>query len=386
MSTNNFNSAFQMKYIVKIVLLFAIFCSATSCRTRSEIDLEKIELADDNATDQAKLLYHRLQEIAKKGIAFGHQDATAYGVNWEHADDPANLRSDIKDVAGKFPAVHGFDIGHIELGNAANLDTVSFALMKDHMQKMYNRGAIITISWHMNNPVSNGGSWDTTKAVPAILKGGAEREKYELWIQGLSEFLNSLKDKKGNITPIVFRPFHEMNGSWFWWGGENVSTENYKQLWRETKELLERNNVHSLLYAYSPNTLRDEQDFDTFYPGDDYVDILGVDIYNHSGNEAFTRSVKENLQILQKKAAINGKPYALTESGNNNFGEDEHWWTQTLYPGIKDSGISWVLLWRNDRPSHYFSTYKGEISEEDFKEFATLEEMLFLDEVKEIAN
>lgn len=375
-----------MKYFVKISLVFITLALFSSCKSLSEIDLDQIEVADKKASDETKMLYYNLQEIAEKGIAFGHQDATAYGIGWQHEDDPSKLRSDIKEVAGKFPAVHGFDIGHIELGNASNLDTVSFALMKDHIQQIHKRGGIVTLSWHIDNPVTNGDSWDATPAVRAVLKGGAEREKFELWMQRLSSFLNSLKDENNNAIPVVFRPWHEMNGGWFWWGAGNTTPEDYKQLWRETIELLDRNNVHNLLFAYSPNTLNSEEEFDTYYPGDEYVDVMGVDIYNHSGNEAFTKSVKGNLEILQKKSALNGKPYALTESGNNNFGEDEFWWTETLYPGIKDSGIAWVLLWRNDRPAHYFSTYPGEISEEDFRKFAKYDEILFLDEVEEIIN
>src|SRR5690606_17244499 len=122
--------------------------------------------------------------------------------------------------------------------------------------------------------------------------------------------------------PVVFRPFHEMNGSWFWWGGEHVTPEDYKALWRETQLLLQENQVHNLLYAYAPNTLGSAEEFDKYYPGDEYVDILGVDIYNHSGNETFTVTVKKNLQLLRQKASQSGKPFALTETGNNNFGED----------------------------------------------------------------
>src|SRR5690606_32487789 len=96
--------------------------------------------------------------------------------------------------------------------------------------------------------------------------------------------------------------------------------------------------------------------------------------------------LKHNLEILRQKAAVNNKPFALTESGNNNFGEDEKWWTEVVYPGINNSGIAWALFWRNARPSHYFSTYPGEISEEDFKTFAKKDDILFLNEVQRISN
>ncbi|WP_324720327.1 glycoside hydrolase family 26 protein [Salinimicrobium sp. HB62] len=373
-------------HFVQKLLIFTVAIQLIGCKSTSGIDFNNIKVSDAEATNSTKLLYHNIQKISKEGIAFGHQDATAYGIGWKHEEKPNRLRSDIKFVAGELPAVHGYDIGHIELGKSHNLDTVSFDLMRDHIQKLYDKGAIITMSWHLDNPVSNGSSWDQTPAVPAILEGGAEREKYELWVQRLSSFLNSLKDKKGRVIPVVFRPYHEMNGSWFWWGGNNVSPEDYKQLWKETQQLLKQNNVHSLLYAYSPNIVGSEEEFQKYYPGDEFVDILGVDIYNYGGNEAFSKNIKSNLEIVRKKANMADKPFALTETGNTNFGEDPNWWTKTFYPGLKDSGAAWVLLWRNARPSHYFATYPGEISEEDFKEFAKLEEILFLDEVEDITN
>ncbi|WP_051205263.1 glycoside hydrolase family 26 protein [Salinimicrobium xinjiangense] len=376
----------DVKYIVKRLFILLLVFQLIACKSASGVDFNAIQVADTEATNATKLLYHNIQKISKKGIAFGHQDATAYGIGWKHEDEPKLLRSDIKQITGDFPAVHGYDIGHIELGRPHNLDTVSFDLMRDHIQQLYEKGAIITMSWHLDNPVTNGSSWDKTPAVPAILEGGEQREKYVLWVQRLADFFNSLKDKSGNVIPVVFRPYHEMNGSWFWWGGDNLTPEDYKQLWKETQQLLKQNNVHSLLYAYSPNTISSEEEFDKYYPGDEFVDILGVDIYNHSGNEAFTRDVKSNLEIVRKKARLAGKPFALTETGNNNFGEDPNWWTTTLYPGIKDSGAAWLLLWRNARPSHYFATYPGEISAQDFKEFAELEDILFLDEVEDIID
>lgn len=372
--------------IVQRLFIFIVVMQLIACKSTSAIDYNAIRVADLEAANSTKLLYHNIQKISKRGIAFGHQDATAYGIGWKHEEEPNNLRSDIKEVAGDFPAVHGYDIGHIELGKTHNLDTVSFALMRDHIQMLYDEGAIITMSWHLDNPVTDGSSWDKTPAVPAILEEGEQREKYELWVKRLADFFKSLKDGDGNVIPVIFRPFHEMNGSWFWWGGDNVSPEDYKQLWRETQQLLKQNDVHNILYAFSPNTISSPEEFDRYYPGDEFVDILGVDIYNHSGNEAFTQDVKKNLEIIRTKANQANKPFALTETGNTNFGEDPYWWTQTLYPGIKDSGAAWLLLWRNARPSHYFATYPGEISEEDFKEFAELEEILFLDDVEDITD
>ena len=380
------NSSLGLTDFIKRLSVLVLIASAISCKMTSGVEVDAIELPDKQATLAAKTLYHRIGEVAQQGIAFGHQDATVYGIGWKHEDSSSVLKSDVHEVVGKYPAVFGFDVGHIERGSPINLDTVAFALIRDHIKRIHEMGGIITMSWHLDNPVSLGDSWDTTSAVSAVLKDGPERDKYEGWVERLADFLNSLKDENGQGIPVVFRPFHEMNGRWFWWGAGNCTPQEYKQLWRETFYLLHQHKVHNLLYAFSPNTMAGEEDFDLYYPGDRYVDILGVDIYNHGGNENFTQNLKDNLEMLAKKAHMKNMPYVLSESGNNHFGQDPRWWTQTLYPGIKDSGIAWALLWRNARASHYFSTYPGEISEEDFKEFEALEEILFLDEVKTISN
>ncbi|MDT0643745.1 glycosyl hydrolase [Zunongwangia sp. F363] len=375
-----------MKNIVKFFTIVTLLALVQACGSSKKIDYAAIKVADSDASLPAKKLYHLVKEIQNKGIAFGHQDATAYGIGWKHSAEYPKLKSDIEEITGKYPAVQGFDLGHIELGNTYNLDTVAFSLMKDHIQKMSRKGAIFTFSWHLDNPVTNGGSWDNTSAVSSILEGGEQREKFEQWVKRLSAFFNSLEDENGDPIAVVFRPWHEMNGSWFWWGKGNCTPQEYQQLWKETITLLQENGVHNLLYAYSPNIVSGMEEYNTYYPGDEYVDILGVDIYNHGGNEAFLKNLKSNLAVVKEKAAQADKPYALTETGNNNFGEDENWWTEYLYPGIKDSGIAWVLLWRNARPSHYFATYKGEISEEDFREFEGYDEILFLDEVEKISE
>ena len=229
----------RLKNFVTRSLILAVLLQLFSCKS-SKVDLSTVHTADAVATKETKLLYYNIKRIQKEGMAFGQQDATMYGVGWKDEDAPGIFRSDIKSITGKFPAVEGFDLGHVELGNVQNLDSVSFALMRKHIRKMNRKGAVICMSWHLDNPVNNGNAWDPTPAVPAILKEGSERQKFELWIERLSNFLKSLKDEKGKAIPVVFRPFHEMNGSWFWWGGKNVSPEDYKELWRQTHKLLRK--------------------------------------------------------------------------------------------------------------------------------------------------
>lgn len=329
-------------------------------------------------------LYKKIQLIAQKGYAFGHQDATAYGVTWKNNGDPNLYRSDVNDVAGDHPAVHGFEIGHIELGNLHNLDTVSFSLMTSLIKKTHAKGGIITISWHPDNPVSNKSSWHTRKAVKHIISGGRLHEKYKVWLSKVAFFIKELKDSSGQPIPVVFRPFHEMNGSWFWWGKGHCSPEEYKQLWRETVQILHNDfKVEQLLYAYSPNTFKNRKEYLLYYPGDTFVDILGVDIYQQWTTGSFVKNLKSNIPIVREIALAKKKPYALTESGLNKV-RISNWWTEVLDKHLAGSGISWALFWRNARKSHFFGPYPNQKSSANFKLLKNRSHVLFLNDINTI--
>src|SRR5439155_4373552 len=111
----------------------------------SESDI--VDLPSDRlATKETIALYNNLKKLLNKGFMFGHQDDLAYGVDWKYEDG----RSDIKDVTGDYPAVYGFELGRLEIDQSVNLDSVPFDKMKNFIRTAYERGGIITLSWHLN--------------------------------------------------------------------------------------------------------------------------------------------------------------------------------------------------------------------------------------------
>jgi len=340
-------------------------------------------LVDKKATASAILLSKKLQAISKQGFAIGHQDASSYGIGWKHKDHPDKIDSDVYRVLGDFPAVFGFDIGGIELDSPDNLDSVPFDNMRKLIIDAHAKGGIITISWHADNPLSGGDSWDKTPAVAQCLKGGEERVKYELWVKRVANFLNAL-EYQGEKIPVVFRPFHEMNGAWFWWGDPNCTSKDYIRLWQDTVEQLrDVHQVHHLLYAYSPNKLNPGDEYLKYYPGDDFVDIFGIDIYDRNDAADYIKSVKQDVELMKSIADKKNKLYAFTETGLEKI-PTEKWFTEVLYPAIENSGISWVLMWRNHRTSHHYMPFKGHPSEKDFKDFKALPKTLFLKDINQI--
>jgi mannan endo-1,4-beta-mannosidase len=338
---------------------------------------------DSDATPETAALFANLQRLAHNHVLFGHQDDLAYGHDWVGEAG----RSDVRDVAGSYPAVYGWEMSKIEHDSPADIDGVPFARMRGWILDGYARGAVITMSWHMDNPVSGKDAWDTTRAVEAILPGGARHADYLARLNKFAAFVGTLRAPSGELVPIVFRPFHEMTGAWFWWGAPHATPAEYRALWRFTIDYLRRTKgLHNLLYAYAPNvggTLGYDHYMD-FYPGDDYVDVLGFDEYFWPpGSSAVPPGVEpvsamtSHLTWLVSQAESRHKIPALTETGYEAI-PDSTWWTQRLLAAIKGSPVSrriaWVLVWRNGnraimKRDHFFAPYPGQLSANDFVRF-----------------
>jgi mannan endo-1,4-beta-mannosidase len=323
--------------------------------------------ADTLATLQTKILYKNLSEQAKTGFMFGHQDDLAYGVGWKNIEGD----SDIKRVSGQYPAVFGWDLAPIELDSAKNLDDVSFEKIKRYIIQVHEMGGVNTVTWHMRNPLNGKTAWDVGPVVKHILIGGEKYALYESWLAKAAVFFKSLKDKSENPIPIIFRPFHEHNGSWFWWGKKHCSPEEYKKLYQQMVQYMTDKGVHNLLYAYSPDCFFTESDYFERYPGDGFVDILGLDVYHRKllqSNNGFVKNLDRMLTAIENHAQKHSKLTAITETGLEKITEPE-WWTNVLLKGIGDHKISYVLVWRNAGLDHFYAPYPGQESAENFKKF-----------------
>lgn len=371
----------KIKVLVKTSIWVFLTIFFMSCKPFYTAEYKKPMLVDKKISKPAKVLHKKLAFIPKDGIAVGQQDATCYGIGWKYNNQENVMKCDVFDIINDFPAVFGFDLGDIEHGADMNLDSVPFDDMRTLMVQAYQDGGIVTVSWHLDNPVSGGDSWDKTPAVTDILKGGSEYETYRLWVKRVADFLKSVQ-YEGEPIPIIFRPFHEMNGSWFWWGEGNCASLEYIRLWRETVEMLRDDyDMHNLLYVYSPNKLNPDDDYMKYYPGDAYVDILGIDIYDFYNADDYVKSIDNDLALVKQIATEKNKLYAFTETGLERVNTPQ-WFTEVLYPHIANSGISWILFWRNHTTSHYYMPYKTQAVEGDLIEFFHYPETLFLKQME----
>ena len=345
--------------------------------------------ADPQATKETVNLYRNLKKLANSGIMFGHQDDLAYGVGWKYVAG----KSDVKDVTGDYPAVYGWDLGGLEMDNPNNLDGIPFKKMRQYIKEGYERGGVITISWHARSPLGKEkGAWDTTHGtVKAILPGGDHHALYKEWLDKVAAFLLSLKGPKGEPIPVLFRPYHELTGNWFWWGRNACTPFEFTTLWRFTTWYLQQEKqVHNLLYVYNTGgDFKTKAEFLERYPGDDMADMVSFDAYQYEDpltNDWFVKSTQAMLGILDGVAKEKNKLAAFTETGYEAI-PYANWWTETLLKAIGDHKISYVLVWRNhgyaawNKKMHYYAPYKGQTSEADFIRFYQLDRTLFEKEV-----
>ncbi len=345
---------------------------------------------DKSATRETKALYKYLKKTSKKHIIFGHQHATEYGHGW--SGDSA--RSDVKSIVGTHPGVVGVDLSGFS-GLPANIVERNKENLRINVADTYNRGGITTIAWHFSNPASKGGFYwrdsVSVAAIPLIKPGGSHHEKYKEILRGIGNWANSVKGNDGTLAPMIFRPYHEFDGGWFWWGKPHCSREDFIDVWQFTVSYLRDSiQVHNFIYAFSPdNKYKTEAEYLERYPGDDYVDMVGMDNYGDFG-----RGGKYNipagiakLKIVDNFARKANKLAAFTETGLESI-PDKGWWTDSLLNNLKKAKLrlAYVLVWRNDRNSktHFYAPYPGHNSVPDFVDFYNNKYTFFENDLKKV--
>ncbi|SCW54926.1 Glycosyl hydrolase family 26 [Ruminococcaceae bacterium YRB3002] len=304
-------------------------------------------------------------------VLLGHQNAGHIGVAIDVKD---GTDSDIKRLTGKMPAVVG-------------VDTLSFLGYEGRMndlikvvKNLHKQGIIVTLSSHMPNFTMGGPDtyYDYSpnntlgNCGRRIMPGGDLNDKFNHFLDLIAEFAEACVDIKGEPIPMIFRPFHECNGDWFWWGSPYLTDKEYISLYRYTVSYLEACGVTSFAYCYSPNgPVTGESQFMARYPGDDAVDVIGFDYYHDrpSEGDGFFTSLDTSLGILCRVAESHNVIPALTEIGARLLdssvdyyeglapsGNPEHWFTD-LGKIVTGHRIAYLLFWANFSSIQYWVPY-----------------------------
>lgn len=365
-----------MKRIISILSVIVLTCHVVSA--------QEWKPADPEATPEAKALFQRLKKIQEKGTMYGHQDDLVTGKTWWNEYG----RSDTKDATGDYPGVAGFELGELELGYERSLDSVAFADIANRLVWFHEQGGIITVSWHLVNPVSSqwpgikepngaGSAWDVNmlsadgiNAVKSVLPGGENHAMFNSWLTRLARFFHRLKDKDGNLVPFIFRPYHEHSGSFFWWGRERCYDEEYAALWRYTVDFLKSSGLHNILYAYNTDKVYSKEDFLRGYPGDEYIDMLSIDWYGKG--EEFNKNIDKALKFTTELAKEKHKLHALSECGPLS---------QDLLDILSKYESSYVLTWRHIIPKPHWPVRKSD-HEDLLRVMKNGNDYLFLEDIK----
>lgn len=354
-----------MKTAIKI---FTATMLLTACGHSKNQDSETASIQTP-----AEAMIQLLDSTVNSGrFYFGHHDDTAYGFNWKYEKEG----SDVKAVTGEYPGLMSWDLGMIELDSTANLDGVPFSFMAEEIAAQNARGGINTLSWHLRNPSNGGDSWNVSASpLKELNTNKALADTLDIWISRAADFILSLKDSEGNRIPVIFRPWHENTGNWFWWGAANATPQEYIDIWKRTRKIFDEKGVDNVVWAYSPGTIPSAEDYLATYPGDEYIDILGSDIY-HFGDEAgldeYRNSVAAQLSFVGEEAKKRGKILAFTETGLEGVTNDS-WFTEVLLPLVENQPVAYVCVWRNankeEKARHYYAPFPGHPAESDFRRF-----------------
>lgn len=261
-------------------------------------------LVNKNSTANTKKLYSFLKDSYGKYVITGQQ--CDGGIN-------GNEFKAIKNLTGDYPALLGLDMMDYTPSRTA-LGASSSAVEK--AIEFANKGGIVTFCWHWNAPTeylnstanSPDGWWggfytQSSKFDIAKVMNGQDAKGKKLLDRDIKEIAKQLKRLEKAGVPVIWRPLHEGSGGWFWWGAKG--SDAYKKLWKYLyKELTNTYGCNNLIWVYNGQSA-------DWYLGDEYVDIVGEDIY--PGNHVYDPQVSRFRQAINYGSKT--KITALTENG-----------------------------------------------------------------------
>lgn len=300
-----------MKFKQEAFLLLAIIlCTCASPILRADSAIKPVT---PNASPEARALLEFLYSTSGKYTLTGQH-------NYPNTRDRNSQFA--ADYIGKTPAVWSIDWGHAEAGNSdsylARPDIV------DEAKRQHKLGSLVTICWHAvpptaDEPVTFRRQRDADPAALASVQGQLLDEQfkdvltpgtelYKRWCAQVDVIAGFFKQLQDAHVPVLWRPYHEMNGNWFWWGGRRGEYST-KALYRQMFDrFVKHHKLNNLIWVWSVDRVNNpEMNHADYYPGNEYVDVLSLDVYGSD----FAKSYYDSLIALS-----NGKPLVLGEVGN----------------------------------------------------------------------
>jgi hypothetical protein len=312
------NEARTNRRVVRVMLLLALALTVT----RTGIALGADTPVTPNASPEAQALLTWFSDIYGKKIISGQQEGRP-GTN-----DLCFELNYLKHTTGKLPALLAMDLSGYT-GPARGHDT-NHTLARHAIDWYQNRHGIVEFCWHWRAPMNEPAFYtkDTTfDLARGVTEGTPENEAL---LRDLDKIAGELEVLRDAHVPVLWRPLHEANGRWFWWGAKGP--EPLGKLWRLMFEnFTAKHKLNNLIWVFSPGA---ETDLADWYPGDAYVDIIGQDHYPMDGNHGTAKDVFDELTAFGRGQKL----IALGENGaipdvNRLAGEKAGWLFFTTWSG-----------------------------------------------------
>ncbi len=281
--------------------IFSILSLCLVLSAGLQAQIAATEPVNPHATPEARALLSYLNSISGKGIIAGQHNYPNEGSRW----------TDLAyDLTGKYPGLFGQDFG---FSAGEDKDSVlSRPLMIAEAERQYKNGAVIALTWHMVKPTDDEpvtfhdsvqGKLTDYEWHELLTPGTPLNTRWCAQVDVVAGYLRQLRDAH---VPVLFRPYHEINGNWFWWGGrpgKDGSAALYRQLYDRYVNLHHLDNLVWVWNANSPNP--NSPPVSDYYPGAQYADLVTMDIYGE-----FKQEYYDSMLTLAA-----GKPIALAEVG-----------------------------------------------------------------------
>ena len=270
----------MIKKLIALLIAVGTALSSAACtpekgsaENTSVSQSTELTLSNPKASKEAKALYNYICDTYGNGIISGQQESTWMGSEQYEFEY-------IYENTGKYPAIHGLDYMNDD-----------FEGVNRRAEDWHNKGGIVTICWHCGSDFSH--SWDECMKTEisdwdkALTEG---TDEYKKLIAGMDKGAAALKELRDKGIPVLWRPFHELDGGWFWWS--KGGAENFKKLWKIMYDRYTNYwKIDNLIwvFGYSGNG----KGYDKWYPGDEYVDIAGADSYKDGANNNLYKKVTD---------------------------------------------------------------------------------------------
>jgi len=331
------------KYLYSLISLSFVFM-IMSCNLSSK---KHIQPVNPNVSEKAKNLYYFIQDIGGRYTLSGQHNFCGKGSEFSGQLEKLTGKSAViwgSDFSFCVEGMNAMDYQHCGPVNLPAMDWEAFKKERDSLRstpeakflditldqaremmireakKQYANGHIITLMWHGCFPTDGDCCLGSSIWAMENRPGASEWDSLvsegtplnDAWKAGADKIAGYLKQLQDEDIPVLWRPYHEMNGVWFWWCNQQGDT-GFKRLWiMMYNYFTSHHKLNNLIWVWNTNAPRDipgdeAGNYDLFYPGDQYVDILAADVYRHD----YKQSHHDNLLTLAK-----GKPIALGEVGD----------------------------------------------------------------------